>query len=61
MIDFVQAYTAQIDELGRGGVDLLALETGNDILVFKACLFAIDKYFAETKRALAGHRFRHHL
>ncbi len=44
---FVQAYTAQIDSLVAAGVDLLALETGNDILVFKACLFAIDKYFAE--------------
>jgi 5-methyltetrahydrofolate--homocysteine methyltransferase len=45
--DFVQSYTVQIDSLVAGGVDLLAAETGNDILVFKACLFALDKYFAE--------------
>src|SRR5439155_9915745 len=32
--------------LVQAGVDLLAAETGNDILVFKACLFAIDSYFA---------------
>ncbi len=31
---------------------MLAVETGNDILVFKACLFAIDKYFAEHGIAL---------
>ena len=47
--DFVRAYTAQIESLVAGGVDLLAAETGNDILVFKACLFAIDKYFAEKR------------
>ncbi|HZT83605.1 MAG TPA: homocysteine S-methyltransferase family protein, partial [Gemmataceae bacterium] len=45
--DFVAAYTAQIEGLVAGGVDLLAAETGNDILVLKACLFAIDRYFAE--------------
>ena len=45
--DFVASYTAQIAALVAGGVDLLAVETGNDILVLKACLFAIDKYFAE--------------
>src|SRR5262249_40161221 len=45
--DFVASYTAQIDGLLAGGVDLLAAETGNDILVLKACLFAIDAYFAK--------------
>ena len=47
--DFVLTYTAQIEGLVAGGVDLLAAETGNDILVLKACLFAIDKYFAEKR------------
>ncbi len=45
--DFVTAYTAQIDGLVAGGADLLVVETGNDILVVKACLFALDRYFAE--------------
>jgi 5-methyltetrahydrofolate--homocysteine methyltransferase len=45
--DFVKTYTAQIEALVDGGVDLLAVETGNDILVLKACLFAIDEYFAK--------------
>jgi 5-methyltetrahydrofolate--homocysteine methyltransferase len=44
--DFVDNYYAQVDALVRGGVDLLAAETGNDILVLKACLVAIEKYFA---------------
>jgi 5-methyltetrahydrofolate--homocysteine methyltransferase len=43
---FVDSYTAQIEGLVAGGVDLIAAETGNDILVLKACLFALDKYFA---------------
>jgi 5-methyltetrahydrofolate--homocysteine methyltransferase len=45
--DFVANYYAQIEALVAGGVDLLAAETGNDILVLKACLVAIDKYMAE--------------
>ncbi len=45
--DFVANYTAQIEGLVAGGVDLIAVETGNDILVVKACLVALDKYFAE--------------
>ncbi len=44
--DFVNNYTSQIEGLVAGGVDLLAVETGNDILVVKACLVAIDRYFA---------------
>jgi 5-methyltetrahydrofolate--homocysteine methyltransferase len=42
--DFVASYYQQIQGLVAGGVDLLAVETGNDILVFKAGLFAVDKY-----------------
>jgi 5-methyltetrahydrofolate--homocysteine methyltransferase len=45
--DFVATYTAQLEGLIAGGVDLLAAETGNDILVLKACLFAIQKHAAE--------------
>jgi 5-methyltetrahydrofolate--homocysteine methyltransferase len=45
--DFVTCYTAQIESLIEGGVDLLAVETGNDILILKACLFALEKYFVE--------------
>ena len=42
----VANYTRQIDALVRGGVDILLAETSFDTLVFKACLFAIDQYFA---------------
>jgi 5-methyltetrahydrofolate--homocysteine methyltransferase len=45
--DFVATYYTQVEALVAGGVDLLAAETGNDILILKACLFSIDKYFAE--------------
>jgi 5-methyltetrahydrofolate--homocysteine methyltransferase len=45
--DFVASYYAQVEALIAGGVDLLAAETGNDILVLKACLVAIEKYFAD--------------
>jgi len=45
--DFVVSYTAQIEALIAGGVDLFAVETGNDILILKACLFALEKYFVE--------------
>jgi 5-methyltetrahydrofolate--homocysteine methyltransferase len=45
--DFVASYYAQVEALVAGGVDLLAVETGNDMLVFKAALFAVDKYAAE--------------
>ncbi len=44
--DFVASYTKQIEALVAGGVDLLAAETGNDILVLKACLVAVERYFA---------------
>jgi 5-methyltetrahydrofolate--homocysteine methyltransferase len=45
--DFVATYTSQIAALDAGGVDLLTVETGNDILILKACLVALEKYFAE--------------
>jgi 5-methyltetrahydrofolate--homocysteine methyltransferase len=45
--DFVANYTAQIEGLIAGGVDILAAETGNDILVLKACLFAIESLAAK--------------
>jgi 5-methyltetrahydrofolate--homocysteine methyltransferase len=45
--DFVTTYYTQVDALVAGGVDLLAAETGNDILVLKACLVAIERYFVD--------------
>ena len=42
--DFVASYYAQIEALAAAGVDLLAVETDNDILVTKAALFAIDRF-----------------
>jgi 5-methyltetrahydrofolate--homocysteine methyltransferase len=43
--DMVLNYTAQIEGLLAGGVDLLVAETSFDTLVLKACLFAIEQYF----------------
>jgi 5-methyltetrahydrofolate--homocysteine methyltransferase len=45
--EMVANYTAQIDGLVKGGVDILLPETSFDTLVFKACLFALDKYFTD--------------
>ncbi len=45
--DFVASYYEQVAALVAGGVDMLAVETGNDILVLKAALFAVDKYCVE--------------
>jgi 5-methyltetrahydrofolate--homocysteine methyltransferase len=45
--DMVANYTEAIAGLIAGGVDLLLAETSFDTLVMKACLFAIDKYFAD--------------
>src|SRR5207245_173037 len=45
--EFVANYYAQVEGLVAGGVDLLMAETANDVLVLKACLVAIDKYFTE--------------
>jgi 5-methyltetrahydrofolate--homocysteine methyltransferase len=47
--DFVASYYEQVAALVDGGVDLLAVETGNDILVLKACLFAIQGYCARHR------------
>jgi 5-methyltetrahydrofolate--homocysteine methyltransferase len=44
---FVDSYYAQVEALVAGGVDLLAAETGNDTLILKACLFAMEQYFAD--------------
>jgi 5-methyltetrahydrofolate--homocysteine methyltransferase len=45
--EMVESYYAQIDALVEGGVDLLLAETAFDTLVFKSCLFAIQKYFED--------------
>jgi 5-methyltetrahydrofolate--homocysteine methyltransferase len=50
--DFVAAYTAQIEGLVAGGVDILMPETSFDTLVMKACLFAIARYFEEHNISL---------
>jgi 5-methyltetrahydrofolate--homocysteine methyltransferase len=47
--EMVANYTEQIRGLVAGGVDLLLPETSFDTLVMKACLFAIDKFFAENR------------
>jgi 5-methyltetrahydrofolate--homocysteine methyltransferase len=45
--DFVASYYEQVEALVAGGVDLLCVETGNDILVLKAALVAVDRYRSE--------------
>src|SRR6266851_8660789 len=45
--EMVACYSDQVAGLMAGGVDLLLAETSFDTLVFKACLFAIDKFFAD--------------
>ena len=57
----VAVYDEQVRALVDGGVDILLPETSFDTLVMKACLFAIDKYFDETRHAPAGDGLRHHL
>ena len=47
--DFVSSYYRQVAALVAAGADLLMVETANDVLVLKACLFAIDKFNAEHK------------
>jgi len=44
----VATYREQVEALVEGGVDLLLCETAFDTLVMKACLFAIDEFFADT-------------
>jgi 5-methyltetrahydrofolate--homocysteine methyltransferase len=45
--EMVACYSDQVAGLMAGGVDLLLAETSFDTLVFKACLFAIDQFFAD--------------
>jgi len=46
--EVVEGYYQQIAALVEGGVDLLLAETVFDTLTLKACLFAIENYFAHT-------------
>jgi 5-methyltetrahydrofolate--homocysteine methyltransferase len=46
----VDAYYEQVKGLVDGGVDLLLIETIFDTLNAKAAIFAIKKYFRDTKR-----------
>lgn len=48
----VDNYYEQIAALVAGGVDILLPETSFDTLVLKACLFAIDKFFADKSMRL---------
>ncbi len=48
--ELVAVYSEQVRALLEGGVDLLLPETSFDTLNLKACLFAIDKAFAEGAR-----------
>ncbi len=45
----MQAYYEQVKGLEEGGVDLLLIETIFDTLNAKAAIFAIKKYFRDTK------------
>lgn len=46
----VEAYYEQVKGLVEGGVDLLLIETIFDTLNAKAAIFAIKKYFRDTKQ-----------
>ena len=48
--EVVSAYYEQIKGLVEGGVDLLLIETIFDTLNAKAAIFAIKKYFRDTKQ-----------
>jgi 5-methyltetrahydrofolate--homocysteine methyltransferase len=48
--DAVEAYYEQVKGLVEGGVDLLLIETIFDTLNAKAAIFAIKKYFRDTKQ-----------
>jgi len=50
--DAVNAYYEQTKGLVEGGVDLLLIETIFDTLNAKAAIFAIKKYFRDTKQEL---------
>ena len=47
-----QSYYAQVAALVEGGVDILFPETVIDTLNLKACLFAIARYFDETRHSI---------
>src|SRR5204863_9924296 len=47
--EVVAAYYEQVSGLVEGGVDLLLIETIFDTLNAKAAIFAIKKYFRDTK------------
>lgn len=48
--EVVEAYYDQVKGLVDGGVDMLLIETIFDTLNAKAAIFAIKKYFRDTKR-----------
>jgi 5-methyltetrahydrofolate--homocysteine methyltransferase len=48
--EVVEAYYEQVKGLVDGGVDLLLIETIFDTLNAKAAIFAIKKYFRDTKK-----------
>jgi 5-methyltetrahydrofolate--homocysteine methyltransferase len=50
--EVVTAYYEQVSGLVDGGVDLLLIETIFDTLNAKAAIFAIKKYFRDTKKNL---------
>jgi 5-methyltetrahydrofolate--homocysteine methyltransferase len=50
--EVVSAYYEQVRGLVDGGVDILLIETIFDTLNAKAAIFAIKKYFRETKKEL---------
>jgi 5-methyltetrahydrofolate--homocysteine methyltransferase len=48
--EVANAYYEQVDGLVKGGVDLLLIETIFDTLNSKAAIYAINKYFRDTKQ-----------
>jgi methionine synthase I (cobalamin-dependent) len=48
--ELVEAYSAQIEALMDGGVDILLIETVFDTLNAKAALYACDQVFDKTRR-----------
>ena len=48
--EVVEAYYEQVKGLSDGGVDILLIETIFDTLNAKAAIFAIKKYFRDTKK-----------
>ncbi|MCX6120183.1 MAG: methionine synthase [Ignavibacteriales bacterium] len=50
--DMAMAYHEQAKGLAEGGVDLLCVETCQDILQTKAALYGVFEYFSQAKRKL---------